>query len=116
MIMPTVGFFHTLNENGACGGRRSTGNGGRRTSATGDRWTRESSSIDSLKLLEPKLYLVHEGETSPYTAFILSWISFGFFPSFVKNFMTERSSKSLVFIVDPHAIALILPLPALTSD
>ena len=49
--------------------------------------------------------------------FILSWISFGFLPSFVRNFITERSSKSLVFIVYPHAIALaIFPLPALTSN
>ena len=41
---------------------------------------------------------------------------FDFFPSFARNFFTERSSKSLVFIVDSRAIALaILPLPALTS-
>ena len=52
-----------------------------------------------------------------YTAFIVSWISFDFFPSFVRNFITERTSKSLEYILDPHAIAFaILPLLELTSD
>ena len=71
----------------------------------------------SLKLLEPKLYLV-EGKWNVIIYSIHLFVDFlDFFPSFVRNFIMERSSKSLVFIVDPHPIVLeILTLSALTSD
>ena len=63
-----------------------------------------------IKLLGPKLYLI----VGRWNIAILSWTSIGFFPSFVRNLITKWSLKSLMFIVDPHAIALpILPLPAL---
>ena len=70
-----------------------------------------------LKLLEPKLYLVVGRwkiiiyRINPFMDF------FRLLPFFASYFITERSSKSLVFNVDPPAIAFaILPLPALTSD
>ena len=73
---------------------------------------RESSSIDSLpplKLLGPKLYLLVGRWNITIYSIHLSWISFRFLPSFVRNFITEQSSKSLMFIVDPPSPPLHLP-------
>ena len=79
-------------------------------------WIAFNRFPNPLKLFRPKLYLLCGGETSPYTAFILSWIFLSFFPSFVRNFITEWISKSPMVVVHPHAIALaILSLPALWS-
>ena len=70
-----------------------------------------------LKLLGSKLYFV-VGRWNITIYSIHPFMDFfRLFPSFMRNLITERSSKSLVFIVDPHAIALaILSLPALWSD